>query len=221
MLCFVTSYHKNYSTSSTTRIIHRYLPPEIGELLLYYLWLVTPFLDALHILSKDLAWQAPDIGSYLWPDSLFAAAKGRKLHVQISQRPVEEPWASSHLGVVIKKLLAAALSTTISVLLWRHAAIAMSRKHLPEGFQFKRDYSLNEEDAIMDLQSTHSSRRAAITYARSRDEGPGFRKMLRDNCRALSRAWHTFLGFGTVLPPRDSVQVAQVLEMATSVVAEP
>ncbi|KAF2992901.1 hypothetical protein E8E13_000416 [Curvularia kusanoi] len=134
MLCFVTSYHKNYSTSSTTWIIHRYLPPEIGELMLYYLWLITPFLDALYVLSKDLAWQAPDIGSYLWPDSMFAAVKGRKLHMQISQRPVEEPWPSSHLGVVIKKLLAAALSTTILVLLWRYAAIAMSRKHLLKGF---------------------------------------------------------------------------------------
>lgn len=45
--------------------------------------------------------------------------------------------------------------------------------------------------------------------------------MLRDNYRSLSRAWHTFLGFGTVLPPQNSVQVPQVPEIATSVVFEP
>jgi hypothetical protein len=173
MLVFVTSYHKNYSTSSTTKIIHRYLPSEVGELLLYYLWLITPFLDNLHILTEEQPWQSPDIGSYLWPESLFAATNGRKIRIvgkgkkqafsgvagtsgsmknrnaRIGQP--EQPWPSLHLGVVFKKLLAVMLSTTITVLLWRHAAIAMSRKHLPKGLQFKRDYSMNEGDAIMDL----------------------------------------------------------------------
>ena len=152
MLSFVTSYHKNYSTSSTTRIIHRFLPPEIGELLLYYLWLIAPFLDALHILTEGQAWQAPDIGSYLWPDSLSAVATGRKIRItgKGKKRAIskskggithhgesmgipEQPWPSSLLGQVIKRELGAALSTTVTILLWRHGAIAMSRKHLPEG----------------------------------------------------------------------------------------
>ncbi|KAF2993360.1 hypothetical protein E8E13_001896 [Curvularia kusanoi] len=209
MLCFVTSYHKNHSTSSTTRIVHRYLPAEVGELLLYYLWLVAPFLDALHVLSEDCAWQAPDNGSYLWPDSLHsqqahATHRARHLEDGQKQKAVEEPWPSSRLRAVIKERLAAALSTTITVLLRRHAAIAMSRKHLPEGFQFRRDYGAREGDAIMDLQSAYTSKRAAITYARSRDEGPGFSKTVRDDYRSLSRAWHAFLGFGAALPPRDS-----------------
>nr|GFC73079.1 hypothetical protein [Tanacetum cinerariifolium] len=68
MLTFVTAYHKNYSASNTSRIIHRYMPPEIGELLMYYLWLVAPFLDNLTILTKGQAWESPDIGSYLWPE---------------------------------------------------------------------------------------------------------------------------------------------------------
>lgn len=243
MLAFVTSYHKNYSTSSTAKIIHRYLPSEVGELLLYYLWLITPFLDNLHILTEEQPWQSPNIGSYLWPESISAATNGRKIriigkgkkqsfsgvagtsgtikHRKASIGQQEQPWSSLHLGVVFKKLLAVMLSTTVTVLLWRHAAIAMSRKHLPEGLQFKRDYSMNEGDAIMDLQSTHTSKRAALSYARSRDEGPGFSKMIRDDYRCLSRAWHTFLGFGTVLPPRDSVQVPQAPEIAASAVVEP
>ena len=176
--------------------------------MLYYLWLITPFLDALHILTEGQTWQAPDIGSYLWPESLAAAAKGRKSRIVdqldlqeagdsrkskcsiIDQEGttslLEQPWPSLHLGHVIKNLLGAVLSTTITILLWRHAAIAMSRKHLPEGFQFKRDYSMNKGDAIMDLQSTHTSNRAAVLYARSRDEGPGFSKMIRDDYRSLS-----------------------------------
>jgi hypothetical protein len=236
MLCFVTSYHKNYSISSTCRIIHRYVPAEVGEILLYYLWLVTPFLDALCILTEGGLWEAPDIGSYLWPASLYAAARSKNIRIcgkgknqkvsgggrltsskadsaEDSSHP-EQPWPSTHLGHVIQTLLAAALGTTITILLWRHAAIAMSRKHLPEECRFKRDYSLSEGDTAMDLQAAHSSARASISYARRRDEGPGFSPWLRDDYRRVSRHWHTFLGFGTVLPPRDGVGAAPQEEAA-------
>lgn len=43
MACFVTAYHKNYRHSGQTKIIHCYLPREVGELLVWYLWLVLPF----------------------------------------------------------------------------------------------------------------------------------------------------------------------------------
>lgn len=114
------------------------------------------------------------------------------------------PWASTHLTHVIKTVLAAALNTTITILIWRHAAIAMSFKHLPEEYHFKRDYGLKEGDAIMDLQATHSSKRASASYARGRDEGPGFTRLVRNEYRQLSRHWHVFLGYGTSLPPRDA-----------------
>jgi len=39
----VTAYHKGYSITGSTKIIHRYLPNEVGELMIYYLWLVLPF----------------------------------------------------------------------------------------------------------------------------------------------------------------------------------
>ena len=40
---FVTSYYKGYSITGSTKIIYRYLPPEVSELLIYYLQLVVPF----------------------------------------------------------------------------------------------------------------------------------------------------------------------------------
>jgi hypothetical protein len=39
----VTSYHKGYNITGSTKIIHRYLPKEVSELLVYYLWLILPF----------------------------------------------------------------------------------------------------------------------------------------------------------------------------------
>lgn len=51
MVSTVTSYHKGYSVTGLTKIIHRYLPKEIGELLVYYLWLVLPFYLALELVA--------------------------------------------------------------------------------------------------------------------------------------------------------------------------
>jgi hypothetical protein len=42
LAAFVTSYHKGYSASQSTKVIHRFVPREVGEVVVYYLWLVEP-----------------------------------------------------------------------------------------------------------------------------------------------------------------------------------
>jgi hypothetical protein len=37
LVSFVTFYHKGYSIQGSTKLIHRYLPKEISELVVYYL----------------------------------------------------------------------------------------------------------------------------------------------------------------------------------------
>ena len=44
---FVTRYYKGYNVSGDVKIIHRYLPREVGELVVWYLWLVLPFQQRL------------------------------------------------------------------------------------------------------------------------------------------------------------------------------
>jgi len=43
MVTFVTRYHKGYAKTGDYKIIHRYLPREVGELVVLYLWIVLPF----------------------------------------------------------------------------------------------------------------------------------------------------------------------------------
>jgi len=43
LISTVTSYHKGYNITGSAKVIHRYLPREVSELLVYYLWLVLPF----------------------------------------------------------------------------------------------------------------------------------------------------------------------------------
>jgi hypothetical protein len=37
MVAFVTQYHKRYTLSGDIKIIYRYLPREVGELVVYYM----------------------------------------------------------------------------------------------------------------------------------------------------------------------------------------
>jgi hypothetical protein len=43
MMVTVSKYHKGYQSSQKAKVIHRYLPREVGELLFYYLWIIRPF----------------------------------------------------------------------------------------------------------------------------------------------------------------------------------
>ena len=60
----VTAYHKGYNIVGSTKIIHRYLPKEVSELVVYYLWFILPFWRKLDL----LVWHQKDPASaFLWP----------------------------------------------------------------------------------------------------------------------------------------------------------
>jgi hypothetical protein len=64
LISTVTSYHKGYNITGSTKIIHRYLPKEVSELFVYYLWLVLPFSQKLDLLvHKRMATPS----AFLWP----------------------------------------------------------------------------------------------------------------------------------------------------------
>jgi hypothetical protein len=215
LVSFVTSYHKNYAATNSTKIIHRYLPSEVGEMLVYYLWLVLPFIEQLHILAGSPG--SGDVGSFLWPAGLnmrhTAKTKGATQNDELLREvdrnahtftaSAEEPWESAQLGLVIKEAFRYGLQTKAITVLWRHASIAISRRHLPAGYKFKRDYGLDEESSAIDLQAAHTSRMAGSCYARDVREAHGHVASIRAEYRQLSRSWHTCMGFGVPLPPRD------------------
>jgi hypothetical protein len=54
LVAFVTQYHKGFYASNDTKVIHRYLPREVGELVVWYLWLVLPFVERLEAYVKKV-----------------------------------------------------------------------------------------------------------------------------------------------------------------------
>lgn len=150
MVSTVTTYHKCYSTTSNTKIIHRYLPKAVGELLVYYLWLIQPFCRKLEMLAlrrRDLP-------------SPFVWAKQGSL----------DPWDRSRLSRVLQRATNQAFGVTMNISMYRHLAVAISRKHLKCG-GFKRDYGL--EESGVGRQDSHTSWTAGITYARGLEEAAG------------------------------------------------
>jgi hypothetical protein len=173
----VTAYHKGYNIVGSTKIIHRYLPKEVSELVVYYLWFILPFWRKLELLAwGDKAPASP----YLW-------AKG------------EGSWDSTRLTGVLKDEAKLHLKTYLNITFYRHAAIAISRVHLKCG-GFKRDYGVEENNT--NKQASHTSWIAGTIYARGLEEAPGAVEARRMEYRAISREWHSFLGFRTYLPSR-------------------
>jgi hypothetical protein len=182
LISFVTFYHKGYSVSGSVNIIHRYLPPEISELVVYYLWLALPYCQQLDLLGLDIAAHP---SAFLWA---------------LSQKP--GPWPSSRLSNVLQREFEMHLETKANTSVWRHAAIAISRKHLHQR-KFKKDYGATSTATWVDAQSAHGSLRAGLAYARALEEAPGHVEAARSEYRALSLDWHSFLGFGVYLGRRD------------------
>jgi len=74
MMAFVTTYHKNYQQTGKIKIIHRYLPREVGELLFRYLWLVLPFWQAIESVTQ----QADQLSPFIWSDAVEKKEKAKK-----------------------------------------------------------------------------------------------------------------------------------------------
>lgn len=185
LVALVIAYHKGYTCTGSTKIIHRYLPREVSELLIYYLWLILPFLQKLELLCpKKVKSQ-----SFKWnrqTDLLMNAASPFLLPEGTGV------WPSSRLTNILRRETGSICKTPLTIATYRHIAIALSRRHLSKG-GFKRDYDIQENAS--DQQTTHTSWTAGRLYARGLEEAPGHVEARRAGFRALSRQWHEFLGF--------------------------
>jgi hypothetical protein len=186
LVALVTSYHKGYTCTGTTKIIHRYLPREISELVIYYLWLILPFLQKVELLqAKKAQTKLPQFSPFLWPCG-------------------NNTWTSQRLSSILKRETSLAFNAPLTISTYRHIAVAISRRHL-NGGGFKRDYDVEEK--VSDHQTTHTSWTAGRLYARGLEEAPGHVEARRAGFRAVSREWHSFLGFeGPILSKKRPLE---------------
>ncbi|KAG6071289.1 hypothetical protein E4U16_006243 [Claviceps sp. LM84 group G4] len=73
-VCFVTAYHKNFQQTNQAKIIHRFLPRAVGELLVWYLWLVLPFSQDVQGMLKG----ADKPSAFLWGEEIASVSQTRR-----------------------------------------------------------------------------------------------------------------------------------------------
>jgi hypothetical protein len=118
MVVLVAWYYKGYQMSGDVKIIHRYLPREVGELLVWYLWLVLPFQWRID------AWmhQREDINPHIWASALW-----------------EPAWTSERFRRILQWESTIGLSgVTLNIASYRDIAIAISRRYMRAGRAFVR-----------------------------------------------------------------------------------
>jgi hypothetical protein len=57
-----TTYYKNIGQTGKSKVIHRYLPREVGELVVYYLWFASPF---WHQINRAVHGKAEEVSAYV------------------------------------------------------------------------------------------------------------------------------------------------------------
>ena len=182
MVVFVTRYHKGYNVSGDIKIIHRYLPREVGELVVWYLWLVLPFQQRL----EALVWEKEAVSSHMWP----ADPSGRK-------------WTTERLREALKRESRIGMGQELTFAAYREIAIGISRRFLRGATAFQSEEGDRNEEwdaentgaSIADEQAGHTAHIAGLVYARGIMEQAGAVADKRQQFRASSGDWHRFLGF--------------------------
>ena len=127
LVAFVTTYHKGYRSSNNIKIIHRYLPREIRELLVYYLWLVRPFHEKLQFQAYGKPCHSP----FLWGDGKKIEHRrwtGPKRHSQgIEDEAEPNRWTSERMRHIMQQASMRWIGVKLHISAWRQISIAMSR----------------------------------------------------------------------------------------------
>src|SRR5215472_474202 len=106
---FVTRYHKGYQVSGDVKIIHRYLPREVGELYVRYLWLVLPFVRQMEVLVCG----REEVKMYMWSEDW----DGKR-------------WTSERMRGLLKRESIAGLGQELTIQAYREVAIGISRRFM-------------------------------------------------------------------------------------------
>jgi uncharacterized membrane protein YgcG len=176
---FVTRYHKSQSQWDRPRIVPRFLPSRVGQLLALYLVHLQPFREYLtvHVLGGG------------WTDYLWSDARG--------------PWESDRLTRVLARETRTRLGTELSVRSYRHAAVSIGRKVVAETFAAGYQDEVGEveeaevdddDESPLELQNGRTTATGVMRYGVSINIVKHLSVRSLETFRPLSEKWHRFLG---------------------------
>jgi superfamily II DNA helicase RecQ len=219
MVCFVAAYHKNYRSSEQVKIIHRYLPREISEIFIRYLWIVLPFWQQVQIVVRE----ADEISPFVWSDVVVTPDQDKKKDEDEGDPDVDEgyesgspefdfktihkskKWTSERLRKILQEHSQKWLDEAINISAWRQIAIGIANQYLRGDFKdhgvsdIDLDAFDDDEDSPWDLQAGHGTHVAGMIYARMLRQERSSTMSRQTKFRQISQRWHRFLGFDSVV----------------------
>ena len=166
LMFFAPRTHKNWMQRGKEKIVHHYLPQEVGELLIYYLWLVLPFWERIQIsVDEDTKFSPfmwgepmiptnnknhPDEESFIdstpeptqpiEPDFVESSESTEPINqVYTKAGPWHNQWTSERLSRIIRREAMKAMDTKLSISSWRNSVEAITRRFLVHPFEFDKD----------------------------------------------------------------------------------
>jgi hypothetical protein len=210
LVCFATSYHKGYRSQQKLKVIHRYLPDEVGVELVRYLWLVLPFWqNVLALLERDNIKEDED-GSNLERSAYLFSHKIVQRSAEKQQGRLEELWQGDKMRRLLEDATVRLMGTKVNIHNYRHIVIAIGRKYLQgmfkdsyetnnqTGYNGSNDNDDSDEDgfaAVLAHQAAHSIQTNGITYGRTKQQFRLGTALKQEQFWQASVLWHRFLGF--------------------------
>ena len=162
--------------------VYRYLPRPVGELLVYYLWIILPFWQIVKGHKMSASWTSRHLFS---EETIFPMSRS------VTSKDL---WSTNALSEILKKMTRSSFGSPLNTQKWRQMAIAFGRKYLRNPF-FNDGIGKNAtdeddlgDDDILDLQAAHSTQTALKNYGRLILP---FHAM--DPFREISIEWHKLL----------------------------
>jgi superfamily II DNA helicase RecQ len=175
----VVRYHKSQSQWDKPKVVPRFLPPQLGQVMAIYLVYIQPFREYLTL--QVLQGKYTD---YVWSDAQGA-------------------WETDRLTRVLKRETANRLGVKLHTLDYRHTAVGIGREKVGQAFSKGYDDDVGEveeeevDDAgedIVELQNSRTTSMGIGNYAVPIDIVKHLSVRSIDAFRPLSMLWHKFLG---------------------------
>jgi hypothetical protein len=175
----VVRYHKSQSQWDKPKVVPRFLPPQLGQVVAIYLVYIQPFREylTLQVLQGNYT-------DYLWSDA-------------------QGPWETDRLTRVLKRETAQRLGIKLHTLDYRHTAVGIGREKVGQTFSKGYDDDVGEVDEeevddngedIVELQNSRTTSMGIGNYAVPIDIVKHLSVRSINAFRPLSILWHRFLG---------------------------
>ena len=143
LVSFVSTYYKGYDFSKKVKAVHRYVPREVSELVVYFLGLGRPFINDLQMMHNDV--EEPT--SFFWEplpdeaeeeDSEQEGDEGDEEGndgQDTKQTPANPDgyWSTDRIRRVLREQTSRYMAAGLTTKSWRHAYPAIHRRLTSDG----------------------------------------------------------------------------------------